>query len=108
MHFQTLIHEGGLIPKHLYKSESIDVEGGGHGGMAHPHDHHGLYKSVDLKPGQIFELLIRNADPRSVLTWDFDVLRNDLLFALYRTDKQFEQVSNGELGDCDKGGARFI
>uniref|UniRef100_A0A8D8H750 Protein real-time n=2 Tax=Culex pipiens TaxID=7175 RepID=A0A8D8H750_CULPI len=90
----TLIHEGGLIPKHLYKSESIDVEGGGHGGMAHPHDHHGLYKSVDLKPGQIFELLIRNADPRSVLTWDFDVLRNDLLFALYRTDKQFEQVSN--------------
>ncbi|EDS34457.1 conserved hypothetical protein [Culex quinquefasciatus] len=90
----TLIHEGGLIPKHLYKSESIDVEGGGHGGMAQPHDHHGLYKSVDLKPGQIFELLIRNADPRSVLTWDFDVLRNDLLFALYRTDKQFEQVSN--------------
>lgn len=93
----TLIHEGGLIPKHLYKSESIDVEGGGVGGHVaggHPHDHHGLYKSVDLKPGQIFELLIRNTDPRSVLTWDFDVLRNDLLFALYRTDKQFEQVSN--------------
>lgn len=89
----TLIHEGGLIPKHLYKSESIDVDGG-NGAVAHPHDHHGLYKSVDLKPGQMFELLIRNADPRSVLTWDFDVLRNDLLFALYRTDKQFEQASN--------------
>lgn len=89
----TLIHEGGLIPKHLYKSESIDVDGGS-GAVAHPHDHHGLYKSVDLKPGQMFELLIRNGDPRSVLTWDFDVLRNDLLFALYRTDKQFEQASN--------------
>lgn len=86
----TLIHEGGLIPKHLYKSESVE----GTNNVAHPHDHHGLYKSVDLKPGQMFELLIRNADPRSVLTWDFDVLRNDLLFALYRTDKEFEQNVN--------------
>ncbi|XP_055540255.1 protein real-time isoform X2 [Wyeomyia smithii] len=86
----TLIHEGGLIPKHLYKSDSVEENNG-----AHPaHDHHGLYKSIDLKPGQMFELIIRNTDPKSVLTWDFDVLKNDLLFALYRTDTAIEQSFN--------------
>lgn len=87
---KTLIHEGGLIPKHLYKSESVEESNG----VAHSHDHHGVYKSVDLKPGQMFELVIKNADPKSVLTWDFDVLKNDLLFAIYRTDKEIIQNSN--------------
>ncbi|XP_055589565.1 protein real-time isoform X2 [Uranotaenia lowii] len=86
----TLIHEGGLVPKHLYKSESVD-EGSG---QVPSGDHHGLYKSIDLKPGQMFELIIKNTDPKSVLTWDFDVLKNDLLFAVYHTDKQLEQSYN--------------
>uniref|UniRef100_A0A182JLI4 CRAL-TRIO domain-containing protein n=1 Tax=Anopheles atroparvus TaxID=41427 RepID=A0A182JLI4_ANOAO len=80
----TLIHEGGLVPKHLYKSESID---GSNGAVQAP-DHHGLYKSVDLKPGQLFELIIRNTDPKSVLTWDFEVLKHDTLFAVYHTDQE--------------------
>lgn len=80
----TLIHEGGLVPKHLYKSESIEESNG----AVHAHDHHGLYKSVDLKPGQLFELIIRNTDPKSVLTWDFEVLKNDTLFAVYHTEKE--------------------
>ncbi|XP_065077333.1 protein real-time isoform X2 [Ochlerotatus camptorhynchus] len=86
----TLIHEGGLIPKHLYKSESVEECNG----VPHVHEHHGLYKSVDLKPGQMFELIIKNNDPKSVLTWDIDVLKNDILFALYRTDKELEQSFN--------------
>lgn len=86
----TMIHEGGLIPKHLYKSESVEE----HNGVPHGHEHHGLYKSVDLKPGQMFELVIKNTDPKSVLTWDIDVLKNDILFALYRTDKDLEQSFN--------------
>ncbi|XP_019558568.2 protein real-time isoform X2 [Aedes albopictus] len=86
----TMIHEGGLIPKHLYKSESVEE----HNGAPHSHEHHGLYKSVDLKPGQMFELIIKNTDPKSVLTWDIDVLKNDILFALYRTDKDLEQSFN--------------
>uniref|UniRef100_A0AAG5DH67 CRAL-TRIO domain-containing protein n=1 Tax=Anopheles atroparvus TaxID=41427 RepID=A0AAG5DH67_ANOAO len=80
----TLIHEGGLVPKHLYKSESIE---GSNGAVQAP-DHHGLYKSVDLKPGQLFELIIRNTDPKSVLTWDFEVLKHDTLFAVYHTDQE--------------------
>ncbi|XP_053664225.1 protein real-time [Anopheles marshallii] len=88
----TLIHEGGLVPKHLYKSESIEENNG----AIHAHDHHGLYKAVDLKPGQLFELLIRNADPKSVLTWDFEVLKNDTLFAVYHTEKELEQSGNDD------------
>ncbi|XP_050077208.1 protein real-time isoform X1 [Anopheles maculipalpis] len=83
----TLIHEGGLVPKHLYKSESIEENNG----AIHAHDHHGLYKAIDLKPGQMFELLICNTDPKSVLTWDFEVLKNDTLFAVYHTEKELEQ-----------------
>ncbi|XP_058814646.1 protein real-time isoform X3 [Topomyia yanbarensis] len=90
--YNTLIHEGGLIPKHLYKSDSVEENTG----VPHGHDHHGLYKSVDLKPGQMFELVIKNTDPKSVLTWDFDVLKNDLLFVLYRTDSWIEQGFNGD------------
>ena len=88
---QTLIHEGGLVPKHLYKSESIEETNG----AIQAHDHHGLYKAVDLKPGQLFELLIRNTDPKSVLTWDFEVLKNDTLFAVFHTEKEIEQSGNG-------------
>ncbi|XP_053675655.1 protein real-time [Anopheles nili] len=86
----TLIHEGGLVPKHLYKSESIEESNG----AVQSHDHHGLYKSVDLKPGQLFELLIYNTDPKSVLTWDFEVLKYDALFAVYHTDTELEQRGN--------------
>uniref|UniRef100_A0A182NBD2 Protein real-time n=1 Tax=Anopheles dirus TaxID=7168 RepID=A0A182NBD2_9DIPT len=86
----TLIHEGGLVPKHLYKSESIEESNG----AIQAHDHHGLYKSVDLKPGQLFELIIRNTDPKSVLTWDFEVLKNDTLFAVYHTEKELEHSGN--------------
>lgn len=87
---KTMIHEGGLIPKHLYKSESAEENNG----VPQTHEHHGLYKSVDLKPGQMFELIIKNTDPKSVLTWDIDVLKNDILFTLYRTDKDLEQSFN--------------
>ncbi|XP_052868948.1 protein real-time [Anopheles cruzii] len=86
----TLIHEGGLVPKHLYKSESIEESNG----AIQAHDNHGLYKSVDLKPGQLFELAIRNNDPKSVLTWDFEVLKNDTLFGVYHTTKELERNAN--------------
>ncbi|ETN65821.1 CRAL/TRIO domain-containing protein [Anopheles darlingi] len=89
----TLIHEGGLVPKHLYKSDSIEES---NGGAVQAHDHHGLYKSVDLKPGQLFELIFRNTDPKSVLTWDFEVLKNDTLFTVYHSNKEFERNANAD------------
>ncbi|XP_050318700.1 protein real-time [Bactrocera neohumeralis] len=93
---KTLIHEGGLVPKTLYKMNSLEdddaeeeeakktLEAGG----ALMHDHRSLYKTVELRTGYIHEVIIPNEDPKSVLTWDFDVMRSDLHFTLYRATKE--------------------
>uniref|UniRef100_U5EY27 Putative real-time n=1 Tax=Corethrella appendiculata TaxID=1370023 RepID=U5EY27_9DIPT len=86
---KALIHEGGLIPKHLYKSDSIEE----HNGTKNVDDHN-LYKSIDLKPGQLYELIIKNNDPKSVLTWDFDAVKSDIMFTIYRTDKDISDNIN--------------
>lgn len=107
-----MIHEGGLVPKTLYKMNSLEdhdddtpvasraasvsksdeaSKEGKRLSAAHQHDHKNLYKTVDLKPGFTHELLIRNSDPKSVLTWDFDVLRNDLHFTLYRITEELPE-----------------
>lgn len=59
----------------------------------HQHEHRNLYKTIELKAGFTHELLIRNDDPKSVLTWDFDVLRNDLHFTLYRVTEELPEKS---------------
>ncbi|ALC37995.1 retm [Drosophila busckii] len=126
---KTMIHEGGLVPKTLYKMNSLEdhddetpvasraasasaameaVSQGKRLSAAHHHEHQNLYKTVELKAGFAHELLIRNADPKSVLTWDFDVMRNDMHFTLYRVteelpDKQDAAVSYFDLQDFVEG-----
>jgi hypothetical protein len=34
---------------------------------------------------QVHEVLVSNDDPGSVITWDFDVMRQDVMFTVYRT-----------------------
>lgn len=36
------------------------------------------------------EVLINNVDPRSVLTWDFDVLGQAIIFSVFRTNQHIE------------------
>ncbi|XP_002065256.3 protein real-time [Drosophila willistoni] len=127
---KTMIHEGGLVPKTLYKMTSLedhdggecdgdgdDVDADGEGigqiiahkpvetvkrlSAAHQHDHKNLYKSVELKAGFSHELLIRNEDPKSVLTWDFDVLRNDLHFTLYRVTEDLPEKTDAAVSYFD-------
>jgi len=110
-----MIHEGGLVPKTLYKMNSLEDQDdetpvpsraalasvsasagdacseGKRLSAAHQHDHRNLYKTVELKAGFTHELLIRNSDPKSVLTWDFDVMRNDLHFTLYRVTEELPE-----------------
>ncbi|KAL7739114.1 hypothetical protein ACLKA6_013727 [Drosophila palustris] len=131
---KTMIHEGGLVPKTLYKMNSLEdhdddtpvasraalasASASASAGdasseakrlsAAHQHDHRNLYKTVELKAGFTHELLIRNSDPKSVLTWDFDVMRNDLHFTLYRVteelpDKHDAAVSYFDLQDFAEG-----
>ncbi|XP_017086353.1 protein real-time isoform X2 [Drosophila eugracilis] len=121
---KTMIHEAGLVPKSFYKTNSMDDHDGEvsinlpatteafvpakqHSAIDQ-HDHQNLYKSVELKAGFVHELLIRNEDPKSVLTWDFDVMRNDLHFTLYRIttklpEKNDSAVSYFDLQDFIEG-----
>jgi hypothetical protein len=34
---------------------------------------------------QVHEILIQNQDKGSVITWDFDVMRHDVVFSVFRT-----------------------
>ena len=75
----------------MYKtpSEEEDPDGAPHVDDSH----HSLYLSVDLKPGQIHEVVIKNNDPKSVLTWDFDVVKSDLKFNVFRASKTLPTIS---------------
>lgn len=73
------IVEGALVPKSLYMSDSwLEKEG-----CAMSEE--SIYQSVSLGKSQIHEVLVTNEDPGSVLTWDFDVMRQDIVFTVYRT-----------------------
>lgn len=78
---KTNIQEGGLIPKGLYLTEGeLEREG------THMTDDT-IYHSVSLSKGQLHEVPVHIEDPGSVITWDFDVMRQDVTFTVFRTDK---------------------
>jgi len=43
------------------------------------------YQSTTLHKGQVHEVLIQNIDKGSVITWDFDVMKHDVMFSVFRT-----------------------
>nr|CAD7199101.1 unnamed protein product [Timema douglasi] len=75
----AMVVEGGLVPKGLYLTGSeLEKEGG-------PLTDDSIYHSISLGRGQVHEALILNDDPGSVITWDFDVMRQDVVFTVLRT-----------------------
>ncbi|CAB0038555.1 unnamed protein product [Trichogramma brassicae] len=74
----TYVLEGGVVPKNLYRA---DLEG-----TSAEHEH-SLYHSVSLSRGQTHNVAIHCNDPGAVLTWDFDVMRNQVLFAVLHKEK---------------------
>ncbi|XP_069684497.1 SEC14-like protein 1 isoform X1 [Periplaneta americana] len=76
---RSLVLEGGLVPKGLYMTEGgLEKEGC-------PLTEDSIYHSVSLGRGQVHEVLVSNDDPGSVITWDFDVMRQDVMFTVFRT-----------------------
>ncbi|XP_063220835.1 SEC14-like protein 1 isoform X2 [Bacillus rossius redtenbacheri] len=76
---RTTLIEGGLVPKGLYMSEGDQEK---EGGLLTDDS---IYRSVSLGRGQVHEALITMDDPGSVITWDFDVMRQDVAFTVLRT-----------------------
>lgn len=77
---QTGIAEGGLIPKSLYVlNGEIEREG-----CSLTED--SIYHSVSLGKGHLHEVVINIEEPHTVITWDFDVMRQDVQFSVLITN----------------------
>lgn len=85
---KTLIEDGGIIPKAFYKTDSENTNA-----TMSLYNDQNLYRTAELKPGEFLEVIIRNNEPKSVLTWDFDVLNSDIHFAVYRCSQEVSSPS---------------
>ncbi|XP_003489797.1 real-time [Bombus vancouverensis nearcticus] len=85
---EAYITEGGIVPKHLYKMELEPTSS---------QEEHNLYHCISLSRGQIHRVIIRSNDPGAVLTWDFDVMRHNIIFTVlyqaYNDDKDLSLES---------------
>lgn len=78
----TGIPEGGIVPKSLYMTPQEFEKDQSPG----PHlMDNSCYQSIALNKGQVHEVLIQNNDKGSVITWDFDVMKHDLVFTVFRS-----------------------
>lgn len=81
---QSKICEGGLVPKSLYMSleeyEKEKAEGN------HLFDD-SMYHVISLAKGQVHEVVLAIADKGSVICWDFDVMKEDVSFSVFRTQQ---------------------
>ncbi|XP_015586213.1 protein real-time isoform X2 [Cephus cinctus] len=78
---ETYIVEGGVVPKNLYR---LDLE------TTSSEHEHSLYHSISLSRGQSHHVVIHCDDPGAVLTWDFDVMRHNVLFSVLHHTKDNE------------------
>jgi len=77
----TGIPEGGLVPKSFYMTAQEFEKDQSPG----PHlMDNSCYQSTSLHKGQVHEVLIQNIDKGSVITWDFDVMKHDVMFSVFR------------------------
>ncbi|XP_075035257.1 SEC14-like protein 5 [Mixophyes fleayi] len=76
------IPEGGLVPKSLYQSDD-DTETSDHIRLWTETIYHSSY----IYKGAPHELTAEILEVESVITWDFDVLRGDVVFSLFHSKR---------------------
>lgn len=94
---ETYVMEGGVVPKNLYR---VDLEG-----TSGEHEH-SLYHSISLSRGQTHHVFIESDDPGAVLTWDFDVMRHNVIFTVLHKPRNNGAIS--ELPELATGGDHEI
>uniref|UniRef100_A0A8C5B9P2 SEC14-like protein 1 n=1 Tax=Gadus morhua TaxID=8049 RepID=A0A8C5B9P2_GADMO len=73
--------EGGVVPKSLYRTaEQLESEENRLWADA-------IYKSASVFKGAPYELLIDIAEVSSVITWDFDVCKGDVVFNIFHSKR---------------------
>lgn len=88
---RTAIPEGGLVPKSYYMSAEEFVKDQSPGPAFLEES---FYHSTSLSRGQVHEGLIHITDKGTVITWDFDVMRHDVVFTVYRLTDPLPQTSD--------------
>ncbi|KAK0159532.1 hypothetical protein PV327_010972 [Microctonus hyperodae] len=83
---ETNIMEGGVVPKSLYR---LEVEG-----TSNEHEH-SLYHSISIAHGQLHHVIINTNDPGALLTWDFDVMRHNVMFTVLHESKNTDTATKG-------------
>ncbi|KAL0882807.1 hypothetical protein ABMA27_016353 [Loxostege sticticalis] len=93
---KSFVHEGGLVPKSLYVAGAFTERDGD------PLSEDSVYRCVSLGKGQVHEVIVANNDPQSVLTWDFDVLRHDISFTVFRTAEELQPDDDSTGGAAEE------
>ncbi|CAG0925422.1 unnamed protein product, partial [Notodromas monacha] len=78
---KTRVVDGALVPKALYMSEEEMEKDREH----FPLCEDSIYHSVSIARGQVHEVVINNEDVGSVICWDFDVMKQAVIFSVLRT-----------------------
>ncbi|EFN83960.1 protein real-time isoform X2 [Harpegnathos saltator] len=96
---ETYIMDGGVVPKNLYR---LDLEG-----TTGEHEH-SLYHSISLSRGQTHHVFIESDDPGAVLTWDFDVMRHNVVFTVLHKSRNSGNGAIAEVSELAVGGDHDI
>ncbi|KAL0152951.1 hypothetical protein M9458_051780, partial [Cirrhinus mrigala] len=85
------VPEGGLVPKSLYRTaEELENE-------EVKLWNETIYKSASVLKGAPHEVLIEITEVSSVITWDFDVCKGDVIFNIYHSRKAPQPVKRDGL-----------
>ncbi|KAM9769799.1 SEC14-like protein 1 isoform 3-T32 [Menidia menidia] len=86
------VPEGGLVPKSMYRtSEELDNEDVRLWTET-------IYQSASIFKGAPHELVIEIIDAASVVTWDFDVCKGDIVFNIYHSKRAPQAPRKDPLG----------
>ncbi|XP_061567694.1 SEC14-like protein 1 [Cololabis saira] len=86
------IPEGGAVPKSLYRTaEELENE-------ENCLLTDSIYKSANIFKGTPFEMLIEITEASSVITWDFDVSKGDVIFNIYHSKMAPQPPKKDSLG----------
>ncbi|XP_023252913.1 SEC14-like protein 1 [Seriola lalandi dorsalis] len=86
------IPEGGMVPKSLYRTaEELESE-------ENRLLTDSIYKSASIFKGAPYEMLIEITEASSVITWDFDVCKGDVVFNIYHSKRAPQPPKKDTLG----------
>uniref|UniRef100_A0A8V1APZ5 SEC14 like lipid binding 1 n=1 Tax=Gallus gallus TaxID=9031 RepID=A0A8V1APZ5_CHICK len=89
---QCEVPEGGLVPKSLYRTaeelENEDIKLWTET----------IYQSASVFKGAPHEVLIQIVDASSVITWDFDVCKGDIVFNIFHSKRAPQPPKKDSLG----------